>query len=257
MPESPEPPKIVSRPSSSNRRAAAVPLYDQVRRQISELILLGEWPPGTVLPGEVDLAREFGVSVGTVRRALSDLTREGLLIRRRKTGTVVTGRTPHHTLSQFFQFFRLHRRDGSRLRSETIVVKTERRTVTEVERARLGLALGDPVIALDRLRCADGRVVMHESLVLPAVHLPDFPEEDVPELLYIFLLERYGIRIAAVRENIRAEGITDADRAILDLGHATAVLVIEEVAYDQSGRPMIVAWHRAVTDAFMYVNEVN
>src|SRR5471030_3169518 len=84
---------------------AAAPLYEGVKRQISEAILLGQWAPGTVLPGEVALTQLFGVAVGTVRRALMDLTAEGLLTRRRKTGTIVTGRTPHHSLRYFFQYF--------------------------------------------------------------------------------------------------------------------------------------------------------
>jgi GntR family transcriptional regulator len=100
---------------------AAVPLYEVVKRHISEAIMMGRWAPGTVLPGEVALAQRFGVAVGTVRRALSDLTVEGLLTRRRKTGTVVTGRSPHHSLRSFFQYFRLHGRDGAVLRSQARV----------------------------------------------------------------------------------------------------------------------------------------
>ena len=64
----------------------------------------------------------FGVAVGTVRRALGDLTAEGMLRRRRKTGTVVTGRTPHHSLRHFFQYFRLHDRDGELVRSAAKVL---------------------------------------------------------------------------------------------------------------------------------------
>ena len=69
----------------------AAPLYERVKRHMSEAILVGEWAPGTVLPSETVLAKGFGIAVGTVRRAMSDLVAEGLLSRRRKTGTVVTG----------------------------------------------------------------------------------------------------------------------------------------------------------------------
>ena len=67
------------------------PLYEVVKRHISESILQGELPAGTILPSENSLAAKFGVSVGTVRKALAALTTEGMLMRRRKTGTVVTG----------------------------------------------------------------------------------------------------------------------------------------------------------------------
>ena len=238
-------------------RRATLPLYEQIKAEVSERILSGIWPPGTVLPGEIELSGEFGVSIGTMRRALTELSREGLLSRRRKTGTVVNGRTPHHTLSQFFQFFRLHRRDGTRLTSETEVTGLVRRAASPSEAAALSLTPDAEVVDIARRRRIDGRAVMHESLVLPAVLIPGFPDGDPPTRLYLFLVERYAIRIAAVRENIRAEPATAADETALDMAGAGAVLVIEETAFDQSGRAVIRAWHRAVTDELMYVNEVN
>ena len=67
----PAKPKPVRSPIRRLSARAAAPLYEGVKRQISEAILLGKWTPGTVLPGEVALAQLFGVAVGTVRRALT------------------------------------------------------------------------------------------------------------------------------------------------------------------------------------------
>lgn len=235
----------------------AIPLYEQVKRQISELILVGAWAPGTVLPGEVQMAAQFGVAVGTVRRALQDLVAEGLVMRRRKTGTVVTGRTPHHSLRLFFQYFRLHGLDGSLLRSETITLDRVDRLADETDQQQLALKPDDPVIELTRVRKIDGRRIMHETMALPASRVPDLPAAaDLPPLLYLFLLEQYGIRIAAVRESIWADSASLADARALDLNGAQAVLVIDEVAYDQTGAATIHAVHRAVTDRHRYINEV-
>ena len=76
--------------------AAFTPLHERVKRQVSEEILMGRWAPGAVLPGEVALAERFGVSVGTVRRALADLVAEGLLTRRPRAGRMAAreGSTP-------------------------------------------------------------------------------------------------------------------------------------------------------------------
>ena len=237
---------------------AAAPLYEGVKRQISEAILLGKWPPGTVLPGEVALAQLFGVAVGTVRRALMDLTAEGLLTRRRKTGTIVTGRTPHHSLRYFFQYFRLHGLDGALVRSTARVLSISTGPATDEESAALALEPAAIVLRLHRTREVDGRVVMHDRFTLPAARIVEFPQnpDQVPELLYLFLLERYGIRISAVREQVSAELADAEDRALLGLPAPAAVLRIEEVAYDQSGEPTIFAVHRAVTAAHRYVNEI-
>lgn len=235
----------------------AAPLYERVKRHMSEAILVGEWPPGMVLPNETALAQGFGIAVGTVRRAMSDLVAEGLLTRRRKTGTVVTGRTPHHSLRFFFQYFRLHRADGSLVKSTSHFLSVEARPATAEEAERLQVSAGG-VVAIHRIRHADGRAVMHDRVLLAEERVPGFPRETeaLPSLLYLHLLERYGIRISAVREQITADLASDEDMALLDLPQRQAVLTIDEVAYDQAGIPTILGWHRATTTSHAYVNEV-
>jgi GntR family transcriptional regulator len=235
-----------------------LPLYEHVKRQLSEAILLGTYPPGAQLPSEIALAQRYGVAVGTMRRALTDLAAEGMLARRRKTGTVVTGRPPHHGLRHFFQYFRLHGADGRLLTSEPEVLRLQRIHAGRADARGLAIAPRSPLIAIHRLRRVAGRPAMHERLVLPAARLSDFPTKppDVPALLYLHLLERYGIRISAVRETITAKPSSPEDRRLLGLKPQSAVLVIDDVAYDQSGQPVILAHHRATTDRFRYINEI-
>jgi GntR family transcriptional regulator len=237
---------------------AGVPLYELVKRNLSEQILMSRWPPGTVLPGEVALAQSFGVAVGTIRRALAELTAEGLLTRRRKTGTVVTGRSPHHSLRSFFQYFRLHGLDGSLMRSKARVLSVVRAEAGPLERQKLELPQGAQVIRLRRLRSVNGIPVMYDKMAIPAARVPGFPErvEDVPELVYLHILERYGIRISAVREWLTA-GLAEAeDLEILGLQPPAALLIMDELAFDQAGAPAILNHHRAQTARHCYVNEV-
>lgn len=236
----------------------ALPLYEMVKRHMSESILAGEWPPGTVLPGEVALGRMYGVAVGTVRRAMADLAAEGLLTRRRKTGTVVTGRAPHHSLRFFFQFFRLHAADGAQVRSQARMLSRTVGPAVADEAAALGLEPGAEVLRLHRLRLVDGAPIMRDQMVLDAARLPGFPAdpEEVPALLYLHLVERYGIRVAAVREEVGADLATLEDVHLLKLQTPSAILTIREVAYDQAGAPVILAWHRATTAHHRYLNEI-
>lgn len=245
-------------PAVPRLSADTAPLYEMVKRHISDAILMGKWPSGTVLPSEVSLAQSFGVAVGTVRRALVDLTTEGLLARRRKTGTVVTGRSPHQTLRFFFQYFRLHGRSGSLLRSQAAVLSLAAEPGSPEECKALDLPRGAPVLRLRRVRRIDGRPIMHDRFTLPAPRLPGFPDrpEEAPELLYLFLFERYGIRISAVREQVTAELADAEDCALLALTPPAAVLAIDEIAYDQAGTPTILAQHRATTAEHCYINEV-
>ena len=235
-----------------------VPLYEHVKRQISEAILMGKWSPGSLLPGEMALATQFGVAVGTVRRALGDLTAEGMLMRRRRSGTVVTGRAPQHSLRFFFQYFRLHGADGALLRSEPEILELANARATAAEATGLAMERSARVVRLHRLRRVAGKPVMHEQMVLAADRVPDFTGDKsaVPALLYLHLLEQYGIRIAAVREQVTAALATVEDRRLLRLRQPAAVLVIDEVAYDQAGVPTILSWHRATTNDHVYLNEI-
>src|SRR5665647_2612042 len=66
-----------------------VPLYYQLQEIIRSRIESGQWQPGQQLPPEAELCEEFSLSRGTVRQALADLVREGLLHRRRGKGSFV------------------------------------------------------------------------------------------------------------------------------------------------------------------------
>jgi GntR family transcriptional regulator len=236
----------------------SLPLYEVVKRQISEAIMLGKWEAGMVLPSEIALSQQFGVAVGTIRRALMDLTNEGLLSRRRKTGTVVTGRTPQHSLRFFFQYFRLHGLNGTLQHSTTKVTSLCRAAATEQEHAKLQLEPGSPIVRFHRLRSVDGKPIMHETLVLAEARLPDFTQDKdaIPALFYLYLLDRYGIRISAIREQIGADLAIEDDVRWLNVSLPAAVLTIDEVAYDQSAMPVLLATHRATTANHRYVNEI-
>ena len=236
----------------------SLPLYEVVKRQITEAIMIGELAPGSVLPSEVALSQTYGVAVGTVRRALMDLTNDGLLSRRRKTGTVVTGRKPQHSLRLFFQYFRLHGLDGSLSKSVTKVTSITEGQASSSEASKLQVELGAPIITFHRIRRVDDKPIMHETLTLHRERVPAFPAspEDIPPLFYLHLLETYGIRISAIREQVGADLATEADAQWLGLTLPAAVLTIDEIAYDQMATPVLISSHRATTANHRYVNEV-
>ena len=66
-----------------------LPLYQQIRQTLAQRIARGDWPLDHALPNEWDLAEALGVSQGTVRKALGELTREGWLYRVQGRGTFV------------------------------------------------------------------------------------------------------------------------------------------------------------------------
>ena len=77
---------------SKNMKTAAVknPLYAQVHKILLDRVLAGEWQPGEKIPAEPELARQTGVSIGTLRHAVDLLVSENILVRREGAGTFVS-----------------------------------------------------------------------------------------------------------------------------------------------------------------------
>ncbi len=144
------------------------------------------------------------------------------------------------------------------MRSSAKVLSVGVARASRQERSSLQLAPGAEVVHVHRLRIVGGRPVMRDRLVLPAAAVPGFPTVParVPELLYLHLIERYGLRVSAVREQITAALAEPDDLRLLKLRPPAPLLVIEEVAFDQSGAPVLLGSHRATTAGHAYVNEV-
>ena len=70
-------------------KKSGLPVYQSIKTEMQEWIQTGIWETGSLIPGEVKLAKQFGCARVTVNRALRELAEEGKLDRRRKAGTRV------------------------------------------------------------------------------------------------------------------------------------------------------------------------
>jgi len=208
--------------------------YGALAAAIRQRVIDGEWPPGTALPAETSLAAEHGVALGTLRHALELLADQGLIERCHGRGTFVRGGLSG---APMFRFFRFGSGDGevpqSRILARQSVVAS-----AEVAR-RLGVARGEPVLRLQRLRSLCGQPRLFEEIWLP---LPLFepllgiPLSDWGDLLYPFFVERCGVAVARATDEISFSPLTAAQARALELvsGHP-GVSVIRQ-AHDLAGR---------------------
>src|SRR3546814_5348116 len=79
------------------------PRYQQVKDRLIGRLIGSYWKPGDLLPSEMQLAEELGVSQGTVRKALDEMTADNLLVRRQGRGTYVAEHDQEHALFHFFK----------------------------------------------------------------------------------------------------------------------------------------------------------
>jgi GntR family transcriptional regulator len=233
------------------RPLGAQPLYAQVRQRLTARIANGTWPVGKLLPSETEIARELGVSQGTVRKALDDMTADNLLVRQQGRGTFVAG---HDEARILFQFFKLVPDGGERVFPESEVSEVRRGEATAGEAARLALAAGAEVIRIRRTRALAGARVISEYICVPAALFAGLDEAEVPNNLYNHFATRFGVTVAGGEERLKAVAASAADAAVLGLAPGAPVLEVDRVAFDISGRR--VEWRLSIcrTDAMAYVN---
>ncbi|MFN3746105.1 MAG: GntR family transcriptional regulator [Hyphomicrobiaceae bacterium] len=212
----------------------AGPLYAQVKAIVLARITGGDWPPGTALPAETELARELGVSQGTVRKALDALTTEQVVVRRQGSGTYVAEHTPAHML---FRFFNIYDESGAQVLPDSQPAKVTTGEASSAERRKLDLPEGATVIRISRIRTRAGRAFMDDRIVLPEALFPGLAQEaEIPNTLYDLFQKRYGIHVAHTEEQVTAVAATRRLAERLGIKPGTPLLAIDRTTYDLSGR---------------------
>ncbi|MDX1606879.1 MAG: GntR family transcriptional regulator [Candidatus Competibacterales bacterium] len=221
------------------------PLYAQIRDLLRRRLVGGEWSPGTLLPSEIALAEEYGVSQGTLRKALDELAAERLVSRQQGRGTVVARHDPERSL---FQFFHIHGSDGRRRLPESRLLGLRQFGASRDEAAALGLRPRTRVLRIERVRVLDERPALVETLTLPQSLFPGLGDtgEALPNALYELYQRRYGITVTRAREELRAVSATPREAELLGLAPGTPLLEIRRVAHDLQDRP--VEWRRSRLD---------
>ena len=211
---------------------AATPGYRPLYRQVYDIVVSkvaeGVWRPGESLPSEQSLAKELGVSQGTVRKVLDALTAEKLLERRQGKGTYIAENTQERSL---FRFFRIARPGGTRLTPECSGESVKLRQARHNERTKLDLERNERVIEISRTRLIDGSPAIYETIILPANLYPGIEKRtSLPNTLYSLFQTEYGINIVSTREELHAELATADDRKRLQIAAGAPVLVIDRLA---------------------------
>jgi GntR family transcriptional regulator len=204
------------------------PLYRQVYDIMVRKVAQGVWRPGASLPSEQNLAKEMGVSQGTMRKVLDALTAENLLERRQGKGTFIAENTQERTL---FRFFRIARPGGKRMTPERVDETVKLRASRALERTKLGLARTDKVVEIVRTRHIEKVPSVHETIVLPAPLFPGIEKRaSLPNSLYSIYQSDYGLNIVAAHEELSAQLATAADQEELGIPKGGPILVIERLA---------------------------
>lgn len=248
-------------PSSRKPRAAPAapkvgfnPLYMQVRDMLVQRMAHGVWGPGDALPSEQELAKELGVSQGTVRKALDDLTDRNLVVRRQGRGTFVA---EHDEARILFRFLKIAPDDGAPVFPVSRILSAERRRASAEECARLELERDADVIHVRRIRLLGGRPVISETVTLPARSFPGLAEGEIPNNLYGLYAAEFGVTIAKAIERIKAVVLAPEEAALLEVAPGHPALHIDRLALSLEGTPVELRVSLCVTDLCHYRSELH
>lgn len=210
----------------------ATPRYLRLAALIRDLIRREAFRAGEALPSERDLSQLTGLARVTVRRAIEELLREGILTRRHGSGTYVTRRI-EQPLSVLAGFSEDMASRGHQAGSTWLAKGVGRPTPAEA--LALGVAPSGAVVRLARVRTADGEPLAIETAVVPTGFLPS--ADLVDQSLYAALAAR-GVRPATGVQRLHAALATGEEARHLRIPEGAAVLRIERRAFLADGRPV-------------------
>ncbi|MDB5806952.1 MAG: transcriptional regulator, GntR family [Betaproteobacteria bacterium] len=214
------------------------PLYEVVRSGINERLHSGRWAAGDRIPTEGQLAEEFGVGIGTIRRAVEELVAEGLLIRRARVGTTVARLTDTRAFDLFFSFVG---GAGQPLKVSARLRSFRREKASKELAQRLGLAPGAPVAKVENIRFIGGTPVMLDRIWIPLSLFKDLTPENFTarrDSIYSYYQEQYGVSVVRVLEDLGACAAERGLAGVLGLEEGAPLLRIERTAYTFKDTPV-------------------
>lgn len=217
----------------------------------------GEWLQEDMLPSEFELADRFGVSQGTVRKALDDLVSAQVLSRRQGKGTFVA-RYPDEWQRVGFVL------QGDFVTTSFQPVQLEllscaRANASESVAAALQLRRGAAIVLVRRLLRIRDQAVALEDVVLSLELFDGLDSRKIKQCggaLYELYHRVFGVRVVSTKERSRAVLAEREDARLLDVDVAAPLLEVVRVAYAAADKP--VEWRKVVcrNDVYSYTNRL-
>lgn len=213
---------------------SAIPLYLQVEKLLREMISLPEYQEGKLLPNEVDMAKQLGISRNTLRQATNKLVYEGLIYRKKGVGTVVS--KPVDSMAKNWLSFTQEMQSKG---IEVVNYDISHAWVVPDEKVQnfFGLEDGTKVLKMTRLRGGkEGPFVYFISYFHPRTGLTG--EEDFNRPLYNILQQEHSIIAKLSKEEITAQACDQNLANQLNISKGDPILVRKRMVYDPGKRPI-------------------
>lgn len=236
------------------KQDAITPLYVQLMDELEASIRNGVYKPGDKIMTEAEMAREYGVSLITVRKAVGSLMEKGLVVRKQGKGTFVTKPKYSRNMKKLQSFTEMCEQMGVKPGARVL----ENRLIAADKKVadRLGIEPGSNVVYISRLRLADGEPVQVEKSYFPLKYAFLLEEDLNDGSMFECLKEKAGAKVASSEKMIELCRATVEEAALMDVKKGDYLLFVKSTAYDENGEPMYAGIQLINGDRFsLYVYE--
>jgi DNA-binding GntR family transcriptional regulator len=239
---------VANKLSLSIDRSSPVPLYHQVVQGVEAAIHAGVLEPGSKLEHEIDLAARLNLSRPTMRKAMDELVRSGLLVRKRGVGTQVVSSQVRRPLELSSLFDDL---SSSGSKPTTDVLTFAHIDADAVIRENLNLPAGSKVYHFTRLRRVGGK---------PLALMENWVRDDITPIEEALLasqglygiLRNAGVNFRLATQRIGAMVADDYQASHLETPQGSALVTMERTAVDDTGRPVETGRHVYRGDSYSF-----
>jgi GntR family transcriptional regulator len=219
--------------NSSNAFDPAIPLHEQIRRNLEDQIRKGIYKAGDKLPSEAELQHTFGVSRTTVQHALEALETSGYIYRAQGRGSFVKEHKIGIAVRSLSGFSKQLQDVGLSVNTKTLFIKSIR--CDEITANELNIKVNAPVIYIQRLFLVDSEpLALFDHRLLPVIPIESFKKMGNFISLYE-ILTKEGYEIDEALERITAKLLTEKEASLLSVEMPYAALLFKRTAMTSKG----------------------
>lgn len=231
---------------------SSVPLHLQAEELLRKLIEMEEYKNGKLLPNEIDLSEQLGISRNTLRQAINKLVFEGMLSRRKGVGTKVVRKGISGGIKNWLSFSQEMKMLGIEVKNFELYVGYQK--PTDEIASFFDISTDKSCLVLKRIRGnQDYPFVYFISYFNPIIPLNSEVSFNMP--LYELLDKEYGIVVKTSKEEISASLANDFIAEKLGIKTTDPILIRKRFVYDVNNVAIEynIGYYRA--DSFTYTIE--
>lgn len=211
----------------------STPLYLQLVDNLISRITSGEWKPGCALKNEIELAREYGVSVGTMRKALSVIEDARLITRRQGRGSFVADTSPADFQDRYSNIFNA---DGTKQQYRVRESSIDKMIPDALVQFQLECGMDERVFRCRQVHYLGADVAAFEEAFVPASVFPGLDDGTDYDLFAV--AKRFGVLLGEGHEKISFSPVPAAVAKILEVAATAPVAAMARIIFGIDGRPV-------------------